>query len=635
MTLGGLVVKVLRDDGAVVYLNGSEVFRSNMPTGTIDYETRAASRVTRKDEKHFFSGPVDVGLLTPGDNVLAVEIHQHRPTDSDLSFDLQLIGVDAGAGPVLERGPYLQLATPGSLRVRWRTVLFTPSQLEYGASLGLLDGEYFDSTPRTEHEIEVTGLDPDTKYYYAVGNDTLTLAGGDADHFFRTSPPVGVRQPLRIWVVGDSGACSANAQGCIDVSAVANAYLAFPGGSADSWLMLGDNAYPSGTDAEYTTALFEVFPTILRNTVLWPVPGNHEFSASDSPTQTGPYYEAFNMPTAGEAGGIASGTEAYYSFDVANVHFVALDSHDTPRDAPVDPTTNVCPPGEGGDMYQWLCADLAATLQDWVIVFWHHPPYTDGSHDSDAEAQLVEMRERFVPVIEHFGADLQLTGHSHSYERSVLIDGHYGLSGSFAPAHTVDAGDGDPAGDGSYEKATLGPSGHEGTVYSVVGSSSQNSGAGAHPIMSVSINLEGSLIIDIDGNRLDGQWLDKNQIVGDHFRIVKGTSSDLDADGVPDALDNCLELANASQCDSDLDGFGNLCDADYDNNGVTGIPEFNTFRANMGLAVPPGDADTDHNCDGVVGIADFNVLRSLFGGSPGPSGLECRGSTPCSAPPGP
>ena len=104
-------------------------------------------------------------------------------------------------------------------------------------------------------------------------------------------------------------------------------------------------------------------------------------------------------------------------------------------------------------MYNWLCSDLAATNQDWVFTYWHHPPYTKGSHDSDVETQLEEMRERFNPVIEAHGADLNLTGHSHSYERSVLIDSHYGNSGSYsAGTHAKDSGDGDPAGDGAYQK---------------------------------------------------------------------------------------------------------------------------------------------------------------------------------------
>ena len=128
---------------------------------------------------------------------------------------------------------------------------------------------------------------------------------------------------------------------------------------------------------------------MLRNHVLWPVPGNHEFGASDSPTQSGPYYEGFTLPTAAEAGGVASGTEAYYSYDYGNVHFVALDSHDTNRDAPSTPQTNICPgDGSGGAMYNWLCEDLAATTQDFIISYWHHPPYTRGSHDSDVRYRL-------------------------------------------------------------------------------------------------------------------------------------------------------------------------------------------------------------------------------------------------------
>ena len=65
-------------------------------------------------------------------------------------------------------------------------------------------------------------------------------------------------------------------------------------------------------------------------------------------TQSGVYYDIFTLPTRGQAGGLASGTEAYYSFNYANIHFICLDSHDSDRST-------------DGAMMQWLKADLAAT----------------------------------------------------------------------------------------------------------------------------------------------------------------------------------------------------------------------------------------------------------------------------------
>lgn len=54
-----------------------------------------------------------------------------------------------------------------------------------------------------------------------------------------------------------------------------DAYLEFAAGRrADVWLMFGDNAYPSGTENQHTRAIFEVYPHLLRNTVLWPAPGS-------------------------------------------------------------------------------------------------------------------------------------------------------------------------------------------------------------------------------------------------------------------------------------------------------------------------------------------------------------------------
>jgi hypothetical protein len=247
---------------------------------------------------------------------------------------------------------------------------------------------------------------------------------------------------------------------------------------------------------------------------------------------------------------------------------------------------------------------------------------------------MAHMRERFLPVLEAYGVDLVLTGHSHSYERSLLIDGHYGLSSSYSPAlHALDTGDGDPDGDGPYEKPVLGPSAGTGSVYSVVGSSSQISGGTLnHPVMEVSLNVLGSMVIDVAGRQLDATFTGVAGSALDHFRIVKGPLlADQDADGVDDDSDNCRALANGDQADQNADGYGDLCDADLNGDEVVGGPDFTQFRAAFGTSQgdPGYDPAADFTGDGAVGGADFTVLRTQFGGVPGPSGLSCAGVSPC------
>ena len=86
----GLTLRLLRDDGAVIYLNGQEVLRDNMPSGAIGYQTLADTAIGGADESTFWEFAVDPGLLIEGTNVLAVEVHQSSPTSSDVSFDLEL-----------------------------------------------------------------------------------------------------------------------------------------------------------------------------------------------------------------------------------------------------------------------------------------------------------------------------------------------------------------------------------------------------------------------------------------------------------------------------------------------------------------------------------------------------------------
>ena len=106
--------RLLRDDGAVVYLNSNEVFRSNMPGGVIGYRTLASAAVGGGDELAWYSTNVSPARLTAGLNVLAVEIHQNSTNSSDLGFDLEFLGVAPPPVPPLS----LNLE-PGALRLAW------------------------------------------------------------------------------------------------------------------------------------------------------------------------------------------------------------------------------------------------------------------------------------------------------------------------------------------------------------------------------------------------------------------------------------------------------------------------------------------------------------------------------------
>ncbi|MEO8353357.1 MAG: metallophosphoesterase, partial [Chthoniobacteraceae bacterium] len=358
----------------------------------------------------------------------------------------------------------------------------------------------------------LTGLSPDTHYFYSIGTEDVTIATGD-DFAFFTTPAIGTSHPTRIWVLGDSGTADGVAK------AVREGYRNFAGDrKTDVWLMLGDNAYNSGTDPEYQAAVFDLYPDYLRQTVLWSALGNHETAQALNPDiATTPYFNIFSLPAQGEAGGVASGTEKYYSFDYGRIHFIALDSMTSDR-------------SPGSPMLTWLQTDLEATSQDWIIAFWHHPPYTKGSHDSDREYQLVEMRENVLPILEAGGVDLVLTGHSHCYERSFLINGHYGLSSTFDESMKLDGGSGREDETGAYSKPGA-LAANQGTVYAVAGNgghvtfwasaSIAEFNPKPHPVMFYSALHPGSMAIDIEGNRLEARMIRETGAIDDSFTIVK------------------------------------------------------------------------------------------------------------------
>lgn len=433
-------------------------------------------------------------------------------TEGSKVTPLQIVYLDTNGPPIppaptqLLRGPYLQRATMTNILVCWRTSRMTNGIVNFGLSPGALTWQATGFSPTNNHYVLLTNLAPNTKYYYSIGASGTNFIGG-ANYFFTTLPATA--KPTRIWALGDFGTAFIYSDLALTVRDAFRSYTAPR--PADLWLMLGDNAYSHGRDDQYQTSLFNVYQDILRNTLVWSCIGNHETYGSNGVDQIA-YFDIFKGPGGGEAGGVPSGTLKYYSFDYGNIHFVCLDSELSSQ-------------SPNGPMATWLAADLEANTKDWLIAYWHSPPYTWGSHNSDSDGDtdghLKNMREVFVPILEAYGVDLVLSGHSHIYERSYLLDGHYGKSWTLQPSMIKNNGNGRPESSGAYVKTA---EGNQGAVYVVAGSGGfATFRNGHHPTMFASILQTGSLILDVDGNRLDGKFLRETGAIEDTFTIIKQT----------------------------------------------------------------------------------------------------------------
>ena len=442
-------------------------------------------------------------------------------------FLLFLTSLISVAAPYSEfsRAPYVQLANHEMTTVVWRTAGPSTPVVKYGQAADQLTEEVpadqilirlhsdesgpaslFHDTPKGTHQFEATikGLSPDTIYHYGIFQDGKQITGADGTHHFKTHPIPGSEAPVYFWVVGDSGT-GGSAQAKVHDAMIAHNEKT--GRKLDLYLHVGDMAYGSGTNKEFSDRFFKMYEPTLRNTVCWASMGNHEGRTSKGASGIGPYYDAYICPTKGEVGGLPSGKEAFYSFDYGKVHFICLDSHDLDRKP-------------SGEMAQWLKADLEKTKAEFLIAYFHHPPYTKGSHDSDREGQLIEMREHIMPILESGGVDVVFTGHSHIYERSMLIDGAY-QTPTTAEGVVLDDGDGDPAGDGAYRKSK-GLTPNNGTVQVVTGHGGTGvRRVGTIPLMKRIIVENGSCLFTIKGDTILGEMLNLNGEIRDTFAITK------------------------------------------------------------------------------------------------------------------
>ncbi|MBP6386448.1 MAG: metallophosphoesterase [Pseudarcicella sp.] len=423
----------------------------------------------------------------------------------------------------ITRGPYLQISTPTSMQVHWRTDTPTESQVRIGTNLGQKNILTKDNTLTNEHAIKLSNLLPDTKYFYEIETSNGNFVG-DSSYYFITAPTENSVKKFSVWALGDCG------NRLPRQAAVKKSYENFTANQyTNLWILLGDNVYDGGDDNNFQRSFFDQYQNgkVMKQTVLYPAPGNHDYDgfAKVYDNKEMGYYKAFHVPSQGEAGGVASSSSSFYSYNYANTHFISLDSY-------ANDINNLKIWDKLNQQALWLEKDLASNNKMWTVVYFHHPPYTKGSHDSDIESDLTAIRQTLVPIFEKYKVDLVLCGHSHSYERTKLLKGHYGLEESFdAKAHNLSTSSGKY--DGSedscpYIKNTKNTE-NEGIIYVVAGSGGAYGYARnnyPHNAMYTSyLEKGGSLYLEIEDNRLDAKFINEDGLVFDQFSIMKNTEN--------------------------------------------------------------------------------------------------------------
>jgi|GEM_PF-718385 len=188
----GFTIDMIRDDGAIVYVNGQEVWRSNMPSGAIDYNTFASSIVDNANETATFTSPViPASYFQNGVNTIAVEVHQINATSSDLGMDLRLKGLYViPANEVVYMWSGALTSTSAKVNAKL-TSATTQARLVVSTNSSLsspIYGPYAtaDAANNLMAAMSISGLVPNTKYYYAIQTDGVTDASSDDIGSFTT-----------------------------------------------------------------------------------------------------------------------------------------------------------------------------------------------------------------------------------------------------------------------------------------------------------------------------------------------------------------------------------------------------------------------------------------------------------------
>lgn len=346
-------------------------------------------------------------------------------------------------------GPYIQSTSRRDALICWVTNSTAPytnsnSEVRIGTNSNNLNMVFKNSSSVVSnsvlsnnylHVVRVTGLLPDTKYFYTVGN-IGTQQTVNTDQYFWTAPVIGENtQSKRFWSQADAGLSNT----------IETAFNNYNGTTkVNGMLAIGDNAYSSGSFSEYTSLFFgsSAYQTQLRKYNLIACAGNHEYPSSQQTNlyTSRPYFNLIKPPILTETGGIASFNAKYYSWDYGNIHFISLDGYNI-----VGGVQSVSP---NSSQYKWLVNHLKyikkekdAGRKKWIIVIEHFPAFSDAGHDTynstspSTSEPGIEFRNVYIPLLHQYDVDLCLYGHDHNYYRTNVIHDFNGANGFSATAN--------------------------------------------------------------------------------------------------------------------------------------------------------------------------------------------------------
>jgi len=398
-----LILRMNYDDGFVAYLNGHEIARHGLTNDPVAFDDFADPHpfTFQGGAAEEFDVSASTGLLTVGENLLAIEVHTAVTNEPFNTNGMRLV-------PELlanfQRGPFIQNASTNSMQVIWRTPVPADSVVDFGTDQNL-GSEISDGTLTTNHVVTVTNLLPGSQYFYSVRSTTGGVTAVSTTNSFHTLKMSG---DVSFLVLGDTGT------GLPDQYAVANAMLQT---EADLVMQTGDVIdIPYFTFGLEDTRCLSVFRRQMRSIPFFFTLGNHEVDNGALGTA---YLATFHLPT-----NSVTGTSHFYSFDHGDAHFVVLYM---PFYIEI-PALDAYRLFEGSDQYNWLTNDLASSSQPWKFLFLHHPLASSGSHRNDhyagsllTDAQV--LQNLLLPVAVRYGVEMIFSGHDHDYERFNPIDG--------------------------------------------------------------------------------------------------------------------------------------------------------------------------------------------------------------------